>query len=336
ENSNFSYYTKENNLTVVNGIGIECKADDVLTKKTFAIKKIVHPFLTTVNAKRTYREFILLTTMKHPNIINLESAFTPQHSIIDFEEIYFVMEFMNYNLAQVIRQLKLDQQNLSYFTYQLIVAIKYMHRSGIIHRDLKPTNIVVNDKCVLKVLDFGLARKMETTERMSMYVVTRHYRAPEIILGLPYTEKVDVWAIGCILAEMILQKILFPGTDRIDQWSKITNILGSPPKEFINRFNSFMLTFCVLNSEAQRILIVNARDLLTKMLKIDPNERISLDEAVQHPYIHIWFAESEWNAPLPQNRYDIENDLMDRPIEQWRELLYNEVKQFERNHEVHG
>lgn len=71
-----------------------------------------------------------------------------------------------------------------------------------------------------------------------------------------FVNLVDVWAIGCILAEMILQKILFPGTDRIDQWSKITNILGSPPKEFINRFNSFMLTFCVLNSEAQRILIV--------------------------------------------------------------------------------
>ncbi|VDN33929.1 unnamed protein product [Gongylonema pulchrum] len=160
--------------------GIVVKADDTVTNTPVAIKKIVHPFLTTMTAKRTYREFVLLTTMRHPNIIALKSAFTPESSLADFEDIYLVMELMSYNLNQVIRQLKLDNKHLSYFTYQMI--------------DLKPSNIVVNGECILKILDFGLARKIETAERMSIYVVTRHYRAPEIILGLPYDEKGSLFA----------------------------------------------------------------------------------------------------------------------------------------------
>ncbi|VDM37143.1 unnamed protein product [Toxocara canis] len=305
--------------------GTVVRADDTITDEPVAIKKVQHPFLTPMNAKRTYREFVLLVTMKHPNLISLKSAFTPQTSLRDFHEIYLVMELMNYNLSQVIRQLKLDHKNLSYFVYQMIVAIKYMHRSGIIHRDLKPSNIVVNDKCILKILDFGLARKMETNERMSIYVVTRHY--------------LDIWAIGCILAEMILRKILFPGTDRLDQWTKITNVLGSPSKEFTDRLEHHARIFVrskgrieptpfeeIFPNEifaghfpnAPQLCAENARDLLSKMLQIDPEKRISIDEAVQHPYVKLWFDESEWNAPLPENRYDPQNDLIDRPIEQWR------------------
>uniref|UniRef100_A0A915A759 Stress-activated protein kinase JNK n=1 Tax=Parascaris univalens TaxID=6257 RepID=A0A915A759_PARUN len=337
--------------------GTVVRADDLVTNEPVAIKKVQHPFLTPMNAKRTYREFVLLVTMQHPNLISLKSAFTPQSSLRDFEEIYLVMELMNYNLSQVIRQLKLDHKNLSYFTYQMIVAMKYMHRSGIIHRDLKPSNIVVNDKCILKILDFGLARKMETNERMSIYVVTRHYRAPEVILGLPYTEKVDIWAIGCILAEMILRRILFPGTDRLDQWTKITSVLGTPSKEFIDRLEHHARLFVRSKGRtepksfeeifpddifvghfpnAPQLCAKNARDLLSKMLQIDPEKRISIDEAVQHPYVKLWFIDSEWNAPLPENRYDPQNDLVERPIEQWRELVFNEVKQYEQNHDIHG
>uniref|UniRef100_A0A914RF43 Protein kinase domain-containing protein n=1 Tax=Parascaris equorum TaxID=6256 RepID=A0A914RF43_PAREQ len=182
--------------------GTVVRADDLVTNEPVAIKKVQHPFLTPMNAKRTYREFVLLVTMQHPNV----------------SSVYFLRPYV-----------------------LMIVAMKYMHRSGIIHRDLKPSNIVVNDKCILKILDFGLARKMETNERMSIYVVTRHYRAPEVILGLPdwLLPSVDIWAIGCILAEMILRRILFPGTDRLDQWTKITSVLGTPSKEFIDR-----LAFC--------------------------------------------------------------------------------------------
>ncbi|VDM94852.1 unnamed protein product [Thelazia callipaeda] len=332
--------------------GVVVKAYDTVEKEQVAIKKIIHPFLTTTCARRTYREFMLLTTMKHPNIITLKDAFTPQDSLVDFDDIYVVMELMNYNLTQIIKQIKLDNKNLSYFTYQMIVAIKYMHRSGIIHRDLKPSNIVVNDKCVLKILDFGLARKIETGERMTVYVVTRYYRAPEVILGLPYDEKVDVWAIGCILAEMINRKILFPGTDRLDQWNKIVQVLGTPTKEFVSKLEHHTRNFVKRDhinpipfeeifpddsfigsyDAAPQLCGVMARDLLFKMLQIDPEKRISIDEAVRHPYVNLWFTDAEWNLPIPENRYDSNNDVIERSIPSWKELLFKEVKLYEKEH----
>lgn len=88
-------------------------------------------------------------------------------------------------------------------------------------QDLKPSNIVVKSDCTLKILDFGLARTAGTTFMMTPYVVTRYYRAPEVILGMGYTENVDIWSVGCIMGEMIRGGVLFPGTDHIDQWNKI-------------------------------------------------------------------------------------------------------------------
>lgn len=86
---------------------------------------------------------------------------------------------------------------------------------------MKPSNIVVKSDCTLKILDFGLARTAGTTFMMTPYVVTRYYRAPEVILGMGYKENVDIWSVGCIMGEMIRGGVLFPGTDHIDQWNKI-------------------------------------------------------------------------------------------------------------------
>ncbi|MFH4981800.1 hypothetical protein AB6A40_008509 [Gnathostoma spinigerum] len=310
-----------------------------------------------MTARRTYREFVLLTTMKHRNLISLENAFSPQTNVENFEEVYLVMEYMRHDLAQVIKNLKLDHNRLSYLVYQMIVAVNYLHRSGIIHRDLKPSNIVVNDECILKILDYGLARKIESGERMSIYVVTRFYRSPEVILGLPYDEKVDVWSIGCIMAELILRHILFPGKDRIDQWSQITQHLGSPPREFVDRLDPHVRLFVRSKGfipprsmdemfpdsyffgkdpKAPQLNADNARDLLSKMLKYDPKDRISIEDAVHHPYVHLWYDEDEWNAPLPENRYNPQMDFIDQPIEEWKQLLFREVRHFEEGHDVFG
>lgn len=88
-------------------------------------------------------------------------------------------------------------------------------------QDLKPSNIVVRSDCTLKILDFGLARSAGTSFMMTPYVVTRYYRAPEVILGMGYRENVDIWSVGCIMGEMIRGGVMFPGTDHIDQWNKI-------------------------------------------------------------------------------------------------------------------
>lgn len=119
-----------------------------------------------------------------------------------------------------------------------------MHKAGIIHRDLKPSNIVVNFQCRLKILDFGLARNSgDNSMLMTPYVVTRYYRAPEVILGVGYGPNVDVWSIGCIFAELIKGRVLFPGTDHIDQWTKIVEIVGTPGPEFTSRLQSTVRTY---------------------------------------------------------------------------------------------
>lgn len=106
-----------------------------------------------------------------------------------------------------------------------------------IHRDLKPGNILINENCDLKICDFGLARLQEP--QMTGYVSTRYYRAPEIMLSWQrYGHKVDLWSVGCIVAEMFLGRPLFPGTDHINQFYLITDLLGNPPDEVIDRITT--------------------------------------------------------------------------------------------------
>jgi p38 MAP kinase len=110
--------------------------------------------------------------------------------------------------------------------------LKYVHSAGVVHRDLKPSNILVNENCDLKICDFGLARIQDP--QMTGYVSTRYYRAPEIMLTWQkYDVEVDIWSAGCIFAEMLEGKPLFPGKDHVNQFSIITELLGTPPDDVI-------------------------------------------------------------------------------------------------------
>jgi len=266
-----------------------------------------------------------------------------------------VMELMDANLCQVI-QMQLDHERMSYLLYQMLCGIRHLHAAGIIHRDLKPSNIVVKSDCTLKILDFGLARSAATDSfMMTPYVVTRYYRAPEVILGMGYAENVDIWSIGCIFGEMVRARVLFPGTDHIDQWTKIVELLGTPNTEFLSRLQPSVrsyvenrphynkVAFEVLfsnemfpaDSEGGRLTASHARDLLSRMLVVDPNNRISVDEALKHPYVHVWFDDNEVNAPPPQH-YNNEIDRGDHNVEKWKELIFDEIVNYERTHDVTG
>lgn len=203
-------------------------------------------------------------------------------------------------------------------------------------QDLKPSNIVVKADCTLKILDFGLARTAGTTFMMTPYVVTRYYRAPEVILGMGYTENVDIWSVGCIMGEMIRGGVLFPGTDHIDQWNKIIgktklqNVfrkmskclliieqLGTPSPSFMQRLQPTVRNYVENrprytgysfdrlfpdglfpndNNQNSRRKASEARDLLSKMLVIDPEQRISVDRALRHEYINVWYDAEEVDA----------------------------------------
>lgn len=167
---------------------------------------------------------------------------------------YLVTELMATDLHTLLKTKKVDNQFTQYFLYQIMVStpapplsdpnkvhiqrgLKYVHSAGVVHRDLKPSNILVNENCDLKICDFGLARVQEL--QMTGYVSTRYYRAPEIMLTWRrYNEKVDMWSVGCIFAEMILGRPLFPGKNHIDQFCVITQLLGSPPASVLDNVTS--------------------------------------------------------------------------------------------------
>uniref|UniRef100_A0A9L0TTG2 Stress-activated protein kinase JNK n=3 Tax=Equus TaxID=9789 RepID=A0A9L0TTG2_HORSE len=280
-------------------------------------------------------------------IISLLNVFTPQKTLEEFQDVYLVMELMDANLCQVIH-MELDHERMSYLLYQMLCGIKHLHSAGIIHRDLKPSNIVVKSDCTLKILDFGLARTACTNFMMTPYVVTRYYRAPEVILGMGYKENVDIWSVGCIMGELVKGCVLFQGTDHIDQWNKVIEQLGTPSADFMKKLQPTVRNYVenrpkypgikfeelfpdwIFPSESERdkIKTSQARDLLSKMLVIDPDRRISVDEALRHPYITVWYDPAEAEAPPPQI-YDAQLEEREHAIEEWKELIYKEVMDWE-------
>jgi c-Jun N-terminal kinase len=320
--------------------GVVVSAWDTETKQRVAIKKLSKPFANETYAKRAYREIKLMKMVHHKNVIGLLNLFTPAASLAEFSDVYIVMELMDANLTRVIG-LDLDHDRISYLLYQLLCGVMHLHAVNIIHRDLKPSNIVVKEDCSLKILDFGLARAADSAFNMTPYVVTRYYRAPEVIVGMKYKANVDVWSIGCIFAELVKGEILLPGRDYIDQWNIVCKKLGTPGREFFAKLDNNVRHYCEsqvrqkgegfgqlfpdylfpFSCPEDSKKTAQAKDLLQRMLQIDPKDRISVPEALQHPYVNIWFDPSEVHAP-PPSRYDHSLDERNVPLAKWKGLWY--------------
>ncbi|XP_078168863.1 mitogen-activated protein kinase 4-like [Carex rostrata] len=277
--------------------GVVCSAINEETKEKVAIKKIANIFDNRDVALRTLRELMLLRQMRHENIIALRDIMMPPHRRT-YKDIYVVCDLMQTDLHQIIQSPQpISDYHLQYFLLQILRGLNYLHRANILHRDLKPGNILVNANCDLKICDFGLARTNSTKDGqfMTEYVVTRWYRAPEVLLccGV-YNTAIDIWSVGCIFAELLGRKAIFPGTDCLSQLSTIFSVLGTPSKEdmnFIDNPRSLMYITSLPytpNVPLQRLYpMANplAIDLLQRMLVLDPSKRIRVDEALRHPYI---------------------------------------------------
>ncbi len=276
--------------------GVVVSAKDHEGGEEVAIKKVTKAFEDLVDAKRILREVKLLRHFDHENVIHIKDLLAPR-SYNDFEDIYIVSELMETDLHRVIYSKQvLTEDHVQYFIYQTLRALKYIHSANVIHRDLKPSNLLLNSNCDLKVCDFGLARGLEDTQlALTEYVVTRWYRAPEIMLSCrEYTKSIDVWAVGCIFAELLQRKPLFPGEDYIHQLQLITDVLGTPSEsdmDFIrsDRAKRFMRNQPLRCKRRFAQMFPSASheglDLLEKMLQFNPAKRITVDQALEHPYL---------------------------------------------------
>lgn len=260
-----------------------------------AIKRIGNAFDNVIDAKRTLREIKLRRHMEHENIIAIKDIIRPQKKE-EFKDVYVVYELMDTDLHQIIcSDQALTDDHCQYFLYQLLRGLKYVHSANVLHRDLKPSNLLLNANCDLKIADFGLARTTSETDFMTEYVVTRWYRAPELLLNcLEYTAAIDIWSVGCILAEIMTREPLFPGKDYVHQLKLITELLGTPEDtslRFLRSDNARKYVKQLSRYPKQKFsarfpnMTPTAIDLLEKMLVFDPNRRISVDEALCHPYL---------------------------------------------------
>ncbi|GKV08242.1 hypothetical protein SLEP1_g19904 [Rubroshorea leprosula] len=205
--------------------GIVCSVMNSETNEMVAMKKISNAFDNRMDAKRTLREIKLLRHLDHENVVGIRDVVPPPVRR-EFTDVYVATELMDTDLHQIIRSNQsLSEEHCQYFLYQILRGLKYVHSANVIHRDIKPSNLLLNANCDLKICDFGLARPTAENEFMTEYVVTRWYRAPELLLNSSdYTAAIDVWSVGCVFMELINRKPLFPGRDHVHQMRLLTQV----------------------------------------------------------------------------------------------------------------
>ncbi|XP_042046314.1 mitogen-activated protein kinase homolog MMK2-like isoform X1 [Salvia splendens] len=316
--------------------GIVCAAVNSETREEVAIKKIGNAFDNRIDAKRTLREIKLLRHMNHDNVIAIKDIIRPPQKE-SFNDVYIVYELMDTDLHHVIQSNQtLTDYHFRYFLYQILRGLKYVHSANVLHRDLKPSNLLLNANCDLKIGDFGLARTTSETDFMTEYVVTRWYRAPELLLNCSeYTAAIDIWSVGCIFGETMTRKPLFPGKDYVHQLRLITELIGSPDDAslgFLRSDNARRYVRQLPQYVKQQFSTrfpnntASALDLLEKMLVFDPSKRITADEALCHPYLAPLHGINE--EPVCPRPFVFDFELPSYTEENIKELIWRESVKF--------
>mmetsp|Transcript_88865 Transcript_88865/g.240953 ORF Transcript_88865/g.240953 Transcript_88865/m.240953 type:complete len:434 (+) Transcript_88865:46-1347(+) len=278
-------------------------ADPAPEPQSFALKKVLQAFGTEADAQRTYREVSYLLEFRgHRNILEVAEVLCSP----DDRHLYIVSHMYDSDLSKALRCRAVRAAHQPYIVYQVLRALKYVHSAEVMHRDVKPANLLINADCRVALCDFGWARlspvdaspdDVEGLE-MTAYASTRWYRPPELLLGARrYKIAVDMWAVGCVAAEVVLEAPLFPGTSTIDMWDKQLETLGKPTPTDVEAMEAEYASY-VLNtwpitapgSPLASILpaqsaTVELLDFLELLLQFNPDKRLSSAEALQHPYV---------------------------------------------------
>ncbi|MQL84295.1 hypothetical protein Taro_016797 [Colocasia esculenta] len=323
--------------------GVVGSAVDAHTGERVAIKKINDVFEHVSDATRILREIKLLRLLRHPDIVEIKHIMLPP-SRREFKDIYVVFELMESDLHQVIKANDdLTPEHYQFFLYQLLRALKYIHSANVFHRDLKPKNILANADCKLKICDFGLARASFNDAPSAIfwtdYVATRWYRAPELCGSFfsKYTPAIDIWSIGCIFAEMLMGKPLFPGKNVVHQLDLMTDLLGTPSAESIARIRNekakrYLSGMRKKNSVpfAQKFPNIDplALRLLERLLAFDPKDRPSAEVALADPYFYGLANADREPATEPISKLEFDFERRKLAKDDVRELIYREILEY--------
>mmetsp|Transcript_113800 Transcript_113800/g.327029 ORF Transcript_113800/g.327029 Transcript_113800/m.327029 type:complete len:425 (+) Transcript_113800:107-1381(+) len=328
--------------------GSVCEAHDTEHDRLVAVKRVRHLFDDLIDCKRILREVAILSRLSHDFVVHVHEILTPGPSA-NFDELYIVMEICDSDLKKLCRtDVTLTPLHINTLLYNLLIGVKYLHSAGIMHRDLKPANCLVNQDCSVKICDFGLSRAIGGEElpldrpangvgdenrpptaarqparrHLTGHVVTRWYRAPELILlQEKYTAAIDLWSVGCIYAELLGmldgfriedRRPLFPGTScfplspenrrgeerqqqrtrRSDQLNMIFNLLGTPSDGDVAELErddarSYIRHFERREGSGLRAKFPQAPaeslDILSNFLHFSPNTRLTVTQALTHP-----------------------------------------------------
>uniref|UniRef100_A0A3P8WSL7 Mitogen-activated protein kinase n=1 Tax=Cynoglossus semilaevis TaxID=244447 RepID=A0A3P8WSL7_CYNSE len=304
--------------------GMVCSAMDNVTSQRVAIKKI-SPFEHQTYCQRTLREIKILLRFNHENIIGINDILRARH-IDNMRDVYIVQTLMETDLYKLLKSQRLSNDHVCYFLYQILRGLKYIHSANVLHRDLKPSNLLINTTCDLKV---------RGTHTHGHVVVLF-----EFLFLNGYSKSIDIWSVGCILAEMLSNKPIFPGKHYLDQLNHILSVLGSPCQEDLN---------CIINTKARNYLQSlppkakvpwetlffksdpKALDLLGRMLTFNPIKRISVEEALAHPYLEQYYDPTD--EPVAEEPFTFSMELDDLPKERLKELIFEETARFQHTYQ---
>ena len=341
-----------------------CSCYDLKDNRNVAIKKVTNAFDDLEVARHILREIKILSFFDHDNIVTLLDVPKPDNKE-NYNDVYVITDLMETDLHRVIysRQ-ELTDEHIQYFIYQILRGTLYFHSAKVIHRDLKPANILANKNCDLKICDFGLDHGKlkdddktvqnlidnpsqpieysnsiiydDTKRELNDRNISRWYRAPEAILSPEsYDKPVDIWSIGCILAELLGRQPLFPADNNLDELQKIISVLGSPSEadlDFITdeKIKNFVLRLAKRTKQSFNLMFSNANpvalDLLGKMLTFNPKKRYTVEQCISHPYFEgLHDPEQE---PTAESTFDFSFDQESLSKEKLRSMIYEQSLHF--------
>ncbi|KAK9060698.1 hypothetical protein SSX86_021404 [Deinandra increscens subsp. villosa] len=268
------------------------KARDLMTGKIVALKRVTVDILKPENVKIMAREILILRRLEHPNIIKLEGLVTSEMS----SSLYLVFEYMEHDLSSLAagQGVKFTQPQIKCLVKQLLSGLEYCHRNYVLHRDIKGSDLRIDNNGILKIADFGSASFYDPQRKqpMTSRVVSLWYRPLELLLGATfYGAGVDMWSVGCVLAELLAGKPIMQGRTEVEQLHKIYKLCGSPSEKYYKRYRLPNATLfkprqpykCCI-TETFKDFPSSSLPLLKSLLAIDPDERISASASLNSDF----------------------------------------------------